>query len=178
MSDLNELVEPLKREVAVPGTFDTVFPDTADSDLAATLADAMAEVQLDGFLPLVSVDLATFLTTPDISRAAGALLTVYAGIRIVRNQIRNLPTHFKAEAQGNSFERDQAATVFTETLKDLRARKQGFLDSAKRTQYATTVRMNDGYLVRATAFYYPELGPTDGVIYGELIGGYAVSLEP
>lgn len=158
MSDLNDLVETLKREVAIPGAFEASFPNTTDDDLLGSLLDALAEAQLDGFLNHVSADEGG-VTTPDISKAAGALITIYAGIRIVRNEIKNFDSHFRAESSGQVFERDKAASALTESLKDLRERKKGLQEIGKRGGTGTPVYTHDGYAIRSTSAFFPdELG--------------------
>ena len=43
MTFLATLVSGLKRQVAVPGVFATSFPNTLDSDLVGSFADAFAQ---------------------------------------------------------------------------------------------------------------------------------------
>lgn len=158
MTDLSDLVEPLKREVAIPGAanFKAAFPETNDDDLLGTVMDALGEAQLDGFLSAVALDVDAGTTTPDISRAGGALLILYAGGRIVRNQIRNLATHTRYEASGSVFERDQSAIMLKEVLTELNDRKTALVQLL-RQRIGTPVYMRDGYMIRATAFYAYEL---------------------
>ena len=180
MSDLADLVEPLKREVAVPGRFDADFPDTLDSDLEATLIDAFWESKLDGFFggaygggtdqSGVTVD-DTGITTPDISGAAGALVTIYAGVRILRNALRNTATHFRAESSGQVFERDQSAGLLKGLLDALEQRKrQLLLYLVIQPNLATEVHTLDGYAIRGFAFYDYELAGVVPGSYAELAG--------
>jgi hypothetical protein len=158
VSDLSDLVEPLKREVAIPGAanFKAAFPETTDDDLTGTISDALCEAQLDGFLGGVILDVDNAVTTPALSQAAGALLVLYAGGRIVRNQIRNLATHTRYEASGAIYERDQSATMLKEVLSELDTRKDKLIQLL-RQRIGTPVFMRDGYMIRATAFYAYEL---------------------
>lgn len=157
MTDLADLVEPLKREVAVPGTFSVLFPETTDDDLSAALLDAFAQAQLDGFLSNSEAD--DFgVVTPDLSRGAQALLVIYAGIRFLTADLINRKSHVRYEAGGSVFEQDSAASVLTQALKELRAKKDALTEGAKaaaRAQVGTTVV--DGYFIRATDFHRGEL---------------------
>lgn len=158
MSSLADVVESLKREVAVPGTFSTVFPETTDEDLELALLDAFAQAQLDGFFTdHTATDAGT--VTPDLSRAAASLIVVYAGVRLLTAEIINRKTHTRYEANGAVFEQDFAASVLVQALKDLSAKKATFLEqikSARRSLVGTTVV--DGYFIKATEFYSGEIG--------------------
>lgn len=157
MTDLADLVEPLKREVAVPGTFAALFPDTTDDDLAAALLDAFAQAQLDGFLSNSNATDDGILS-PDLSRGASALVVLYAGIRFLTVDLINRKSHIRYEASGAVFEQDSAASVLVQALKDLRAKKEAITETAKaqaRAQIGTTVV--DGYFIKATDFYKGEV---------------------
>ncbi|MGN5511038.1 hypothetical protein, partial [Campylobacter coli] len=73
MTAMSTLVPALQRELAVPGTFEDVFPDTDETMLTDLLADGFAEAQLNGFFPTISMavdeDLEppSWATTPDLS---------------------------------------------------------------------------------------------------------------
>lgn len=157
MTDLDDLVEPLKREVAVPGTFATLFPDTTDRDLGAALLDAYAQAQLDGFL-LSTTAADDGVVTPDLSRGARALVVIYAGIRFLTVMLINRTSHSRYEARGAVFEQDYAASVLSQALKDLQAKKATLIANAQAAQRAAIgVTVVDGYFVKATDFYGPEL---------------------
>src|SRR3954463_14232674 len=89
-TNIGDLIEPLKREVATPGTFDTVFPDTDDDALFGVLADGFSEAQLDGFFGTNTIDLVTGEIDPEISNGAAALVVIYAAMKILRGQMRAL----------------------------------------------------------------------------------------
>lgn len=154
MSDLSELVEPLKRAVATPGTFADVFPEATDDLLTAQLADAFGEAQLDGFLSGFSVDLTLSTTSPDLSTAQGALLVVYAAYTILVNEVRNRKSHVRYEASGTVFEQDQTASMLNEILRQLGDRKKDLLEQARLGQLDETgVFMADLAFVKATQDY-------------------------
>jgi hypothetical protein len=148
VSDLSDLVESLKRTVAVPGAFAASFPSTTDDDMAAVLADGMVEAQLDGWLQLMSLDLESNLTVPDISVPQGALIVLYASVRILMSEIRNIKSRVVYESGGARFEQEQGASVLTEQLKILTDRKKYLVELARLHGYVTTFAMFDGYFAR------------------------------
>lgn len=148
-TDLAELVEPLKRGIAVPGEFDTWFPNTADDDLTATLCDSFAECQLDGYFGELVLDLNTNLVTDDLSMAGRALVVIYASIRIIQSQIRQLTTTEKYKAGPVEYELGRSAGVLKAELEAMQARKLQLLAMARRSGRVTYV--NDSYFARAFA---------------------------
>lgn len=148
-TDLAELVEPLKREIAVPGEFDAQFPNTSDDDLTATLSDAFAECQLDGYFGELVLDLNTNLVTEDLSMAGRALVTIYAAMRIIRSKIRQLSTSEKYKAGPVEYELGRSAGVLKAELDSLAERKLQLLAMARRSGRVTYV--NDSYFARAFA---------------------------
>jgi len=167
MTDLATLVPGLKREVAVPGTFDTVFPDSGDGDLTANLGDAFAEAQLDGFFGTMALDPATFLVTPDLSAAGGALVIIYGGIRMTRTYLRELGSRSLYEAGPVKYETERAASVLKQQLQDMTERKNQLILLGKRGSGKTYVW--DGYFARTAtnwsdygSFYSYEVSGTYG----------------
>jgi len=151
MSNLADLVEPLKRAVAVPGQFATSFPVTQDEDLLGSLADAFAAAQLDGFFGAQSVNLNTFVVTPDLSQAGGALVLVYSAERILQAKILSMRTKVHYEAGPAKYEVENAATVLTQVLRDMRDRKNAILSQAMGLARAgTSILMQDQYTDRVT----------------------------
>lgn len=159
-----DLVEPLKREIAVPGTFDGAFPDTTDDDLVASLADALGEAQLDGFFQTTTVDVdADYEVTPDLSGAAGALLVIYAGSRILRAQLRALTSNQRYKAGNVEYETSRPANMLRDELALLAGRKKDLLTVARSS--GRTIYQLDAYLGRSQtdwaalgAFHPYELG--------------------
>jgi hypothetical protein len=149
VSFLADLVPALQRAVAVPGTFEALFPDTLDDDLVALLGDAMAEAQFDGWLAPNTLDDLTYEATPDLTRAEGALLVLYASIRMLTAEIRNRKTHTRYEAGGAVYEQDQSAQMMVELLRGLAARKAEMLQQAGRVGVGTAIYMVDAYPLRA-----------------------------
>jgi hypothetical protein len=87
MTDLADLVESLKREVAIPGTFATVFPTTTDDDPTGALADGVAETQLDERRSRLHLD--SLLAVVATSYAIGRLCLV-APIPCIRQRLKSL----------------------------------------------------------------------------------------
>lgn len=129
ITNASELVEPLKRAVAGPGQFDNDYPDSDDDTLFAYITDAYGEARLDGFFPEGSVDWVTGDFDPVISQGEAALLVIYASIRILTSQIRNLGTKSKYVAGPVSFETEYSAGVLQSILAEMQDRKKQLLKS-------------------------------------------------
>lgn len=149
MSELIEIVPALKRAVAVPGTFDSIFPETDDSELAALLGDAVAEAQLDGFLSGYELDVDFLEVTPDLTLPMVALLTIYAGHRVLVNEIRNRKNHVRYEAGPTVFEEDQTASMLNELLRQTNDRKKDLVEQARLGQLDGGVYVADMYVSKA-----------------------------
>ena len=148
MSDLADLIDPLKRELAVPGDFDTVFPNTGDQDLLDSLADGFAEAQLDGYFATYDLDLDTYLTDPDYSAAGGSLIIIYAGMRIIRAQMRAINLSEKYNAGPVSYEIERSSTLLREELKYLVQRRDDLINQATKGNGSTTFTF-DSYFTRS-----------------------------
>lgn len=163
MSDLSNLVDALKRRVAVPGDFDNVFPDTTDDDVTGLLMDGFARAQLNGYFtaPGYSMD-DNGVITPDISRAQGSLIVLYAGVQMTQTQLLNLKnrTHYKA---GNvEYQTEQGSNILTAVLKQLRD------ELAEVQRLASTAGTTAATLV-ADQYFLKAVGPfpgTEGLYYG------------
>jgi len=155
VTDFHTQVGWLKREVAVPGTFATVFPNTTDEDLAMALVDGFYKARLDGWLPGVECDPDTAVPTPAISMAAMALVVVYSGIKFVSNQIKELNTVFRAKSGNEEFETQKGPSILVERLKEMQAEKNDLLVQARKPT-ARPVYMHDGYAIRLGTLYPVE----------------------
>ena len=132
----------------MPGTFDAAFPSTDEDELLFTLLDAFAEAQFDGWFPeATATDVG--IVTPDLTRGQGALVVLYASVRILQAEIRNRKTHTRYEAGPAVFEQDQSANVLTQLLKDLQARKQEMTKWARQGASADAFLMADLYVAKA-----------------------------
>lgn len=151
MTELADLTAAFKREAAVPGTFATAFPSTTDADITGSLGDAFGEAQLDGFFGAYELDSEEGVVSPDVSNAGAALIVIYAGMRLVRQQLRSTRTRYKA----GPVEVEQSASALTEELKQLERRKNQLIDSAMRAGRGRgSVFVIDAYVVRAASYDY------------------------
>jgi hypothetical protein len=112
--DLGELIEPLRREVSQPGAETSTFPDATDDSYFGHLQDAFWE---------------TVLVTPldvdddDLGRDLQQLVVLYAGIRIIRNQLLAMNTLFRAKAGPVEYETQKSAQVLKGILDELKYRR-------------------------------------------------------
>lgn len=145
MTYLDELVDAFKREVSVPGAFAQDFPLTTDDDLAASLGDAFGHAQLDGFFPTSTLDVDAQEIVPDLSVAGAALVTLYAGTRLVRQRLRNLGVNRRYKAGPTEYEVSVPATMLVQELKDLQGRLSQLIVAATEENRPTAVFMLDNY---------------------------------
>lgn len=166
MTALTELVEALKRELAVPGVYDDVFPDTDNTQLAAALADAFAEAQLNGFFTTLTLGEAPdYETSEDISAAAGALVLLFASMRILRAWLRSISTNERYKAGPVEYETARSTNLLRDELAYLRARIDALILGAQRSQRAAlSVHVLDSYWSRVS----DPLGITGGFFPNEL----------
>lgn len=152
MSQLADLVDPLKRAVALPGQFRDEYPDIFDTNLQDLLLDAFAESQLDGFLNGVNVTNGD--TDPDLTRAQEALIVIYGGYRFLANEIRNRQTHTRYEAGSAVFEQDQTASLLNTLLRQIYERKVELVERAREGQlYSGGAFSADLSYIKATQSY-------------------------
>lgn len=148
-----DIVDSFKRSLAVPGEFDTYFPNSSEDDLAFTLLDAFGECQLDGFFTSYTAD-DDGLITEDLTRAEKALLVIYASVRVLRSEIRNRKSHKRYEAGSVVFEEDQAASVLTQLLKSYEEEKKELRKQGLRGNVGGAFYMADMYVMRAVGATY------------------------
>lgn len=167
MTALEDLVEPLKRELAVPGTFDTVFPNSSDDDLQAALADGFAEAQLYGFFPTISLvedPDGVWNTDPDLSAAGGALILTFTAVRTIRAQLRALTSNERYKAGPVEYETSRAATLLKGELDYLTQKLKDLIDQGQQASNASArlATVFDNYVARTSlslcgGFYPYEL---------------------
>lgn len=122
MDDLTELIPTLQNHVARPGTFATLFPETTDDMLTQCLLDGLAEVQLEGLLLNVDYD-GDGMLDPEITNAQGALIALFAAIRLLRAELMNRVMHRRYQAGTAIFEEDYNVTLYNTILAQLVAQK-------------------------------------------------------
>lgn len=152
MTAMSTLVPALKRELAVPGTFETIFPDTFDADLVAALADGFSEAQLNDFFPDVALNPRSddWITDPDLSGAGAALVIIFTSMRFIRAQLRNLATVERYKAGAAEYEIQRAATLLKAELDYLQKRLDDLVAASRRRNRASTglATVFDNYLAR------------------------------
>jgi hypothetical protein len=134
MDTLDDLVPSVKNVVARPGTFATLFPETTDDDLVLVLRDGLAEAQLQGLLTKVDatedgalVDAADETLSVDISNAAGAIVVLFGGARLITAELLNRAYSRRYKAGAVEFEEVQSANLLQDVLRGLEARKAGVI---------------------------------------------------
>lgn len=142
--DLNDLVDNFKREVSPPGT--DLYPDATDASWSGSLTDAFWEIRLYGFLAGFEEDAASRggpvefgegIVTPigaidgyddptgyapgqDLPRDLQQLIILWAGWKVVLNQMQNLSSMFRAKAGPVEVETQHAASVLKTILDQLK----------------------------------------------------------
>ena len=166
---VTDFVPALKRAVAPPGEFDSLFPDAGDDDMLGYLLDGIAESQLDGFFTTINVA-PDGTSDTDLTSPMGALAIIYASSRVLQQVMRNMNTKTAYKAGPVSYEVDQSASVMAELLREAVARKAALLKLAQTAGAGETFIMADIYQVRAGSW------ATDpyGVLYAGILAlGYA-----
>lgn len=164
MTDVADLAEAFKREVAVPGAFAVAFPSMQQNDIVGSLMDAFSEAQLDGFFHTMELDVDGASIAPDLSNAGGALVVIYAGIRLLRHQIRIAGASATYKAGPVEFSTQNSATASVELLKQLERRRDQLLENARRGT-GTSVFQIEGYAARGSAYdYYGGFFPYESAL--------------
>lgn len=149
--DLSDFVAALRREITPPGS--DLFAGVGDEVFTGYLADAFWEARLDGFLSSWSADddgivVPVAPNTTDLPRDQIAAIIIYAGVRVLRNQILNTQTAFRAQAGPVEYEVQNSAQMLVEMLKQLKAVKDRLIDSVGSGIETTTTAYIDAYATR------------------------------
>ncbi|RYZ14267.1 MAG: hypothetical protein EOO70_07815 [Myxococcaceae bacterium] len=161
MDDLTELQDSVRNLVARPGTFDTLFPETKEEYITSLLLDGLAEVQLEGLLLTVSYD-EDGLLDQDITTGQGALIALFAGVRLLRAELLNRVMHKRYEAGTAVFEEDYNVTLYNQILKDLTAQKDRLTaDLVTSATYEGGFDMADQYVHRLQPWHWLQAHPAD-----------------
>ncbi len=148
-TDLSEYLDSLRYLVAVPGGFSASFPDTTEDMLAQVMADAFAEAQLMGLFKNYELD--EDIVTPELSGAQLSLVSLFAGIRLMRSTLINTPMSVTYKAGSAEYSRQQSSSVLRDILADLAAQKKAILallGSGGTAQAGAAFYMADQYLAR------------------------------
>lgn len=178
--NLGDFTDSLRREVTSPDTVSTVGEDT----LTGYLIDAFWDAKLDGFLdkwtadtdgvvlPLTDLQVVAgsesfaetaYVPGVDLGRDRVSLIVLYAGAKMLRNRILNTPSSFKAKAGDVEYERQTAASVLSEMLKQIRATQDRLLTQSETYAITTSIAYVDAVATRLgwpdavnPAVYYPH----------------------
>lgn len=125
--DLEDLIPFLKAEVASPGSEETAFADAITATWLVHLQNAFWQARLDGMLKgfvEASGQIEPETTgADDLSRDLQQLVVLYAGIAIVRNQLREINTLFRAKAGPVEYETQKSAQLLKGILDELHSRR-------------------------------------------------------
>lgn len=152
--DLGDLIESLRREVSQPGAELTTFPDSNDDIFFGHLQDAFWETRLDGVI--TGYTEADGLVEPisgddELGRELQQLVVIYAGLRIIRNQLINMNTVFRAKGGPVEYETQKAASVLKAAYDSMISRRDHILvvladTGAANTYYIDAVlNRDDGF---------------------------------
>lgn len=154
--DLSDLIDSVKREVNAPGL--DQLAGATDAEYLGNLQDGFWEAVLDGVI--LGYTESDGIVTPqsgdtDLARELQQLIVLYAGFRIVRNQLRDLKTAFKTSAGPVSYEIEQSANVLKLIMDDLTQRRS-----------IVMTRLSDIYASRAVYFDAVQTRE-DSLVYGD-----------
>lgn len=155
--DLADLVEPLTREVNPPGT--DLFPDATEDEWVGQLADSFWEAKLYGFFDDHTES--DGVITPiddgddDMTRTQQQLIVLFAGLRVIRNELKNTGTAFRAKAGPVEFETENSANLLRDILKDIRSKVDLVLANLSDLNASTTAYI-DSLVGREDSLYYGD----------------------
>lgn len=157
--DLHTLVPSLQRATAPPGQFATLFPLATDDEMAARLADAAAEAQMDGFLGHLTVDPTALTLSPDpVAPGIGAVLVLYAKCQIIQSQLANMKTRARYKAGPVESDVESASGMLQEVLRELDGRKKDLIKYARAGQLGKAFGMADAYVAQSVGLLDPYFG--------------------
>lgn len=157
LSDSDGLIASVKRECSPPGT--DLFPDATDEEWQGQLQDSFWEAKVFGFFSGWTE--ADAIITPNASggvemdRASQELIVLFAGARVIRNELKNTNTLFSAKAGTVEFEVQNSAQLLVAILRDIRS-KVDLAMAAIGTINSTTVAYIDSLVGREDSVYYGD----------------------
>lgn len=166
----DELIEAVKRECSPPGT--DLFPTATDDDWLGQLRDSFWEAKLYGFFHGFTESdglIAPISGTTDLGRDQQALIVLFAGGRVIRNELKNTNTSFRAQAGSVEFEVQNSANLLIAVLKDIRSKVDLAL-IALGVLNKTTVTYVDALIGRSESIYFGDTS-----VAGGGSGGYGPS---
>jgi hypothetical protein len=122
--NLADLIPSVKREVAPPGSEETLFPGANNSVWLGHLMDGFWEARYNGLLPLWESN-GSGIVTPfdpqsgDLPRELQQVVVFFAGFRILRNALMQKQTSFHARAGDVEYQTQYSASTLRDVLKSL-----------------------------------------------------------
>lgn len=152
--DLEDLIEDLQSELNTPGAdvYDTVSPTA----WVSYLRNAFWSAHLDGLMEGWTESDGLILKLNDPSAAAMTrdqqqLIIMYAGIQILRNELKNMNTVFRAKAGSVEYETGKSSQVLKGLLEDMTERRNYILQRLADTGVARDMVYIDSYIARQNA---------------------------
>lgn len=154
--DLSDLVDDLKAELNVPGN--NSYPDATEDEWLNQMRNSFWEVVLDGLITGYTESDGIIKPNSSSGQKLGRdfqqIIIFYAGIRVVRNQLRDIQTVFRTKAGPVEYEVQQSAQVLKTLLDELTNRRKFILQ-----------RLSDGG--SSDAYYVDSLiARDDSINYG------------
>jgi len=155
--DLEDLVPDLIIEVNQPGT--DQYATVSSPEWVSELRNAFWNAHLDGLMNgwTESDGIISKLNDPTaaaMTRDQQQLIILYAYMKIVKNQILNTDTVFRAKAGPVEYETQKSAQVYRAILEDLNVRISRVLDRLADEGSATDIIYIDTYAARQSAIAY------------------------
>lgn len=162
--DLSELVDSLRREIEVPGASDNLTALT-DAQLTGYLSDSFWEAVLDGVIEGFTESDGIVTATAgsaNLGRELQQLVVFYAGFRVIRNQMRDIQTLFRAKAGPTEYEVQQSASLLKAIMDEL-TRKRNIVLQRLSDMHRVTPQVVDAVVARSDSI---QLGGTWWVGHG------------
>lgn len=160
-TDLAIYTDSVRSILARPGTFSDLFPETTDDHLIAVLADGLAEAHLEGVLLDRLAD-DNYLVREPLTSGQGALLVLYAGLRLIRAELFNRVTSYKYVAGPVSSEGTYATNILRDIMKALQTQKDAVTTLILAGSTVTSAfLMADSYIINATGRTPNGVGASD-----------------
>lgn len=156
LTDSDLLIAALKREVNPPGT--DLFATATDDEWQGQLQDSFWEARLFGFFAGYTESdgiISPISGSTDLDRANQQLIVLFAGARVIRNELKNMNTMFRAQAGPVEFEVQNSASLLVAILRDIRSKVDLAL-AAIGTINSTTVAYIDSLVGREDSIYQGE----------------------
>jgi hypothetical protein len=148
--DLTELIPALVAQVSIPGA--PLYTGVAEADWLTYLLNGFYNAQLEGLLKDWKADEDGNVTPVSgdstLSRDQQQIAVLYAALDIVRNELRQLKTTFRAKAGPVEYETQQQATVLKSILDQLSSQKAIVLERLADTGDVPETVYIDSYIAR------------------------------